>query len=108
MGILNALLRRVPGLPGSLYSDLIGYRGSEGQCGWLKDRWGLSWQVVPTRLLGLLSDPGPERARRAMEAMLSLGKLSIAELERAADGGGDLAAAGRVGCYSARMMRVAQ
>ena len=59
--------------------------GSEGPCGWLEDRWGLSWQVVPTRLLELLEDPDPDRARRAMQAMLEMGKLDIAELERAAD-----------------------
>src|SRR5262245_47688113 len=44
--------------------------GSEGHCGWLKDRWGLSWQVVPSRLPELLADPDPDRSRRAMEAML--------------------------------------
>ena len=60
--------------------------GSPGQCGWLKDRWGLSWQVVPTRLFQLLNDPDPGRARRAMQAMMQMGKLNIAELERAADG----------------------
>jgi predicted 3-demethylubiquinone-9 3-methyltransferase (glyoxalase superfamily) len=60
--------------------------GAEGQCGWLKDRWGLSWQVVPTRLQELLQDPDPERARRTMESMLTMGKLDIAALERAADG----------------------
>ena len=60
--------------------------GSEGHCGWLKDRWGLSWQVVPTRLHELLADRDPARSRRAMEAMLKMGKLNIAELERAADG----------------------
>ena len=64
----------------------LSQRGSEGQCGWLKDRWGLSWQVVPTRLHELLADPDPGRSRRAMEAMLKMRKLSIAELERAADG----------------------
>jgi predicted 3-demethylubiquinone-9 3-methyltransferase (glyoxalase superfamily) len=61
--------------------------GSEGRCGWLKDRWGLSWQVVPRRLHELLADPNPNRARRAMESMLRMGKLDIAELERAADRG---------------------
>ena len=60
--------------------------GSAGQCGWLKDRWGLSWQIVPTRLHELLADPDPQRSRRAMEAMLKMTKLNIAELERAADG----------------------
>jgi predicted 3-demethylubiquinone-9 3-methyltransferase (glyoxalase superfamily) len=60
--------------------------GTEGPCGWLKDRWGLSWQIVPSRLHELLADPDPERARRAMEAMLRMRKLNIADLERAADG----------------------
>ncbi len=60
--------------------------GTPGPCGWLKDRWGLSWQIVPRRLHELLADPDPNRARRAMEAMLKMTKLSIAELERAADG----------------------
>jgi predicted 3-demethylubiquinone-9 3-methyltransferase (glyoxalase superfamily) len=60
--------------------------GAEGQCGWLKDRWGLSWQVVPSRLQQLLGDPDPERARRAMEAMLTMRKISIPDLERAAAG----------------------
>lgn len=60
--------------------------GSEGPCGWLKDRWGLSWQVVPRRLQELLSDPDPARARRAMEAMLQMHRIVIADLERAADG----------------------
>jgi predicted 3-demethylubiquinone-9 3-methyltransferase (glyoxalase superfamily) len=58
--------------------------GSPGHCGWLKDRWGLSWQIVPTRLFQLLSDPDPNRSRRAMQAMLKMGKLDIAALERAA------------------------
>jgi predicted 3-demethylubiquinone-9 3-methyltransferase (glyoxalase superfamily) len=60
--------------------------GSPRQCGWLKDRWGLSWQIVPTRLFQLLIDPDPRRARRATEAMLKMKKLDIAALERAADG----------------------
>ncbi len=60
--------------------------GAESRCGWLKDRWGLSWQVVPTRLQELFADPDPGRARRATEAMLTMGKLDIAALERAADG----------------------
>ncbi len=59
--------------------------GSEGHCGWLKDRWGLSWQIVPTRLHELLADADPGRSRRAMEAMLKMSKLDIGALERAAD-----------------------
>jgi predicted 3-demethylubiquinone-9 3-methyltransferase (glyoxalase superfamily) len=57
--------------------------GQPGPCGWLKDRFGLSWQVVPTVLASLLGDPDPEKATRANQAMLSMGKLDIAELERA-------------------------
>jgi predicted 3-demethylubiquinone-9 3-methyltransferase (glyoxalase superfamily) len=60
--------------------------GEEGPCGWLKDRFGLSWQVVPVGIQELFDDPDPERADRAMKAMLKMGKLDIAELRRAADG----------------------
>jgi predicted 3-demethylubiquinone-9 3-methyltransferase (glyoxalase superfamily) len=60
--------------------------GTESACGWLKDRWGLSWQITPTRLLELISDPDPDRARRAMESMMTMGKIDIATIERAADG----------------------
>jgi predicted 3-demethylubiquinone-9 3-methyltransferase (glyoxalase superfamily) len=59
--------------------------GEEGPCGWVKDRWGLSWQIVPTVLPELLGDPDPERAQRAMKAMLSMSKLDIAALREAAD-----------------------
>jgi predicted 3-demethylubiquinone-9 3-methyltransferase (glyoxalase superfamily) len=59
--------------------------GEQGPCGWLKDRFGVSWQVVPTRLLELIADPDAGRAHRAMQAMLAMKKLDIAELERAAD-----------------------
>jgi predicted 3-demethylubiquinone-9 3-methyltransferase (glyoxalase superfamily) len=60
--------------------------GEEGPCGWLKDRFGLSWQVVPTALPALLGDPDPERAQRAMAAMLKMHKIVIADLELAAAG----------------------
>jgi predicted 3-demethylubiquinone-9 3-methyltransferase (glyoxalase superfamily) len=59
--------------------------GEESQCGWLKDRFGLSWQIVPDRLMELLTDPDPSRSQRAMGAMLQMKKIEIAELERAAD-----------------------
>jgi predicted 3-demethylubiquinone-9 3-methyltransferase (glyoxalase superfamily) len=62
--------------------------GEEGPCGWLKDRFGLSWQVVPAGMEELFADPDEDRARRAMEAMLKMKKLDIAELRRAADGVG--------------------
>jgi predicted 3-demethylubiquinone-9 3-methyltransferase (glyoxalase superfamily) len=59
--------------------------GEESQCGWLKDRYGLSWQIIPTALHKLLGDPDPGRSGRAMKAMLQMNKIDIAELERAAD-----------------------
>ncbi len=58
--------------------------GEEGPCGWLKDRYGLSWQIIPTVLPELLSDPDPQRSQRVMRAMLAMKKLEIDALERAA------------------------
>jgi predicted 3-demethylubiquinone-9 3-methyltransferase (glyoxalase superfamily) len=60
--------------------------GEEGPCGWLKDRFGLSWQVVPTGMAELFNDPDKERANRAMKAMLQMKKIDVDELRRAADG----------------------
>ena len=68
-----------------LWDALTADGGEPGPCGWLKDRFGLSWQIVPRRLNELVDDPDPGRARRAMEAMLKMGKIEVAELERAAD-----------------------
>ena len=70
-----------------LWDALVGNGGEESQCGWLKDRWGLSWQISPKRLIELIGDPDRDRARRAMEAMLEMRKIDIAAVERAADGG---------------------
>jgi predicted 3-demethylubiquinone-9 3-methyltransferase (glyoxalase superfamily) len=69
-----------------LWEALTRNGGSPVACGWLKDRWGVSWQVTPTRLMELVQDPDPARARRAMEAMVKMVKIDIAEVERAADG----------------------
>ena len=60
--------------------------GSEGPCGWCKDRFGLSWQVVPADAEELFGDADPARAARAMKAMFGMKKLDVAELRRAADG----------------------
>lgn len=60
--------------------------GEESMCGWLKDRYGLSWQVVPTGMTELFADSDPARAERAMRAMLDMRKIDIAALRRAADG----------------------
>jgi len=59
--------------------------GEAGPCAWLTDRFGLSWQIVPTALPELLGDPDPGRAQRAMQAMLQMRKIDIAELRRAAE-----------------------
>lgn len=67
------------------YWDRLLDGGAASQCGWLTDRFGVSWQIVPTRLGELMSDPDPERANRAMQAMLKMVKLDIAQLEAAAD-----------------------
>ena len=68
------------------YWEALSEGGEEGPCGWVKDRYGLSWQVVPTRLAQLLKDPDQDKANRVMAAMLRMGKIEIAELDRAADG----------------------
>ena len=69
-----------------LWNALIAGGGSPGQCGWLKDRYGMSWQIVPRQLGGMLGDPDSEKARRAMEAMLQMGKIDIAAMRAAFDG----------------------
>ena len=68
------------------YWDSLTEGGEEGPCGWLKDRFGVSWQVVPTGVIELMGDPDPDRAKRAMEAMLKMRKLDIGALLAAADG----------------------
>jgi len=57
--------------------------GSKGQCGWLKDKYGLSWQIVPTALGQLMSDPDPEKSKRVMQAMLQMTKIDIKKLKQA-------------------------
>ena len=61
--------------------------GSEGPCGWLKDKFGVSWQIVPTLIDDVLRDPDVEKAQRAMKAVLDMGKIDIAEVQRAMDQG---------------------
>jgi predicted 3-demethylubiquinone-9 3-methyltransferase (glyoxalase superfamily) len=66
------------------YWNELSEGGEEGPCGWLKDKFGLSWQIVPTALPELLSNPDKEKAQRVMAAMLEMKKIEIDELERAA------------------------
>jgi predicted 3-demethylubiquinone-9 3-methyltransferase (glyoxalase superfamily) len=68
------------------YWERLSDGGEEGPCGWLKDRYGLSWQVVPVGMEEILQDEDPARAARALTAMLAMGKLDMAALRRAADG----------------------
>ena len=68
------------------YWERLTEGGEEGPCGWLKDKFGLSWQVVPKGMEELFADPDPKRAERAMRAMLGMRKLDIAALRSAADG----------------------
>ncbi len=65
--------------------DAFCKEGEPGQCGWLTDKYGLSWQIVPEGLEKVLSNPDPVKAEKAMAAMLKMGKLSLAELEKAAE-----------------------
>ncbi|WP_269220643.1 VOC family protein [Brevundimonas vesicularis] len=66
-----------------LWDTLLADGGSENACGWLKDRWGLSWQITPRRLMELTTDPNPARAKAAMQAMMGMIKIDIAALDRA-------------------------
>jgi predicted 3-demethylubiquinone-9 3-methyltransferase (glyoxalase superfamily) len=66
-----------------LWDKLTADGGEPGPCGWLKDRYGLSWQIVPVALGEMLSDPDPDKSQRVMAAMLKMGKLDVAQLRRA-------------------------
>ena len=68
-----------------LWDGLIAGGGAPSMCGWLKDRFGLSWQIIPNSLGAMMQDPDPARARRVMQALLAMSKLDIAELKRAYD-----------------------
>jgi len=70
------------------YWDALVDGGEESVCGWLKDRYGLSWQIVPTRLYELVSDPDPVRAQAATKAMLRMRRIVVSELETAAAAAG--------------------
>jgi predicted 3-demethylubiquinone-9 3-methyltransferase (glyoxalase superfamily) len=69
-----------------LWAKLTADGGEESQCGWLKDKFGLSWQIIPRQLGEMLGDKDPAKAKRAMDAMLKMRKIDIKALERARDG----------------------
>lgn len=68
-----------------LWDAIVGAGGQESMCGWCKDRWGVSWQITPRRLMAFYDDPNPARARAAFEAMMGMRRIDIAALEAAAD-----------------------
>jgi len=70
-----------------LWAKLTADGGAESRCGWLKDKFGLSWQIVPSSLGRMLGDKDPAKAQRTMQAMLQMNKLDIAKLQAAHDGG---------------------
>jgi 2-polyprenyl-6-hydroxyphenyl methylase/3-demethylubiquinone-9 3-methyltransferase len=69
-----------------LWHAVVGNGGQESQCGWCKDRWGLSWQITPRALIDALAAPDPAAARRAFEAMMTMRKIDIAAIEKALRG----------------------
>jgi predicted 3-demethylubiquinone-9 3-methyltransferase (glyoxalase superfamily) len=69
-----------------LWAKLTADGGSESRCGWLKDKFGLSWQIIPKALMQYLRDPDPVKAKRAMDAMLTMGKIDVEGLKRAHEG----------------------
>jgi len=68
------------------WNKLIADGGEESRCGWLKDKFGLSWQIVPKQLGELMGDPDPEKSQRVMQAMLKMNKIIVADLKRAYEG----------------------
>ena len=67
----------------TLWNKLTANGGEESMCGWLKDKYGLSWQIIPKALMRLMSDPDKEKSKRVMEAMLQMRKINIRKLEEA-------------------------
>jgi predicted 3-demethylubiquinone-9 3-methyltransferase (glyoxalase superfamily) len=70
----------------TLWEKLTAGGGKPGDCGWLKDKYGLSWQITPTVLMELISDPDPVKSQRAMKAMMQMTKIDIAKLQEAVKG----------------------
>jgi predicted 3-demethylubiquinone-9 3-methyltransferase (glyoxalase superfamily) len=69
-----------------LWNAIVGHGGQESQCGWCKDRWGLSWQITPRALIDAISDPDRAAAKRAFDAMMKMQKIDIAAIEAARRG----------------------
>ena len=69
-----------------LWNAIVGNGGAESACGWCKDKWGISWQITPRALIAAISDPDPAAAKRAFDAMMTMGKIDIAAIEVARRG----------------------
>jgi predicted 3-demethylubiquinone-9 3-methyltransferase (glyoxalase superfamily) len=69
-----------------LWNAIVGNGGQASECGWCKDRWGLSWQITPRALIAAIADPDPAAAKRAFDAMMTMGKIDIAQIEAARRG----------------------
>ena len=69
-----------------LWNAIVGNGGAESACGWCKDRWGVSWQITPRALTEAMADPDPAAAKRVFDAMLTMGKIDVAVIERARTG----------------------
>lgn len=69
-----------------LWNAIVGNGGQESECGWCRDKWGLSWQIAPRVLMEAIADPDPAAAKRAFEAMMTMGKIDIATIEAARRG----------------------
>ena len=69
-----------------LWNAVVGNGGMESECGWCKDKWGLSWQITPTALIAAITDPDPAAAKRAFDAMMTMKKIDIATVEAARRG----------------------
>jgi len=69
-----------------LWNAIVGNGGQGSECGWCKDKWGLSWQITPRVLLEAIADPDPAAAKRAFEAMMTMGKIDVAKIEAARRG----------------------
>ena len=69
-----------------LWNAIVGNGGQESECGWCKDKWGVSWQITPRALLDAFTDPDPKAAKRAFDAMMGMRKIDVAAIERARRG----------------------
>ena len=88
-----------------LWSKLIADGGEESMCGWLKDKYGLSWQIIPSALGELMGDPDPERSQRVMKAMLQMKKIIVEDLKRAHEASNPMSDLPKIGAPAQRALQ---